>query len=78
MSPLLISIIIYIALVIFLFSLKPKFCFDKYGNLKKFGIGKNKTPFTFMNISMIIGLFAFMVAQIHNKRVIEQLIEELA
>ena len=66
MNPLHIAIFVYIGLVVCLYSFKPKFCFDKKGYMKKFGIGKNKTPFTFLTVSMILGLFSFVISFIYN------------
>lgn len=80
MNPLHIAILVYIGLIICLYSFKPKFCFTQRGLMKKFGIGKNKTPFTFLTISLILGLFSFVIALIYNNYVSEvvgNVIEEL-
>ena len=67
MSPLLISILFYIFLMLSIFSFKPKFCFTQEGQMKKFGIGKNKTPFTFLSISIIMGLFSLILSVIYTE-----------
>ena len=80
MSPLFIAILIYIGLVIGIYSFRPKFCFDNKGGLKKFGIGKNKTPFTFLSVSVMMGIFAFIIAIIYSENVqpvIENVLEEI-
>ena len=66
MNPLYIAILVYIGLIVCLYSFKPKFCFNKKGCMKKFGIGKNKTPFTFLTVSIILGLFSFVISIIYN------------
>lgn len=66
-NPLHIAILIYIGLVIGLYSFKPKFCFTKGGNMKKFGIGKNKTPFTFLTVSVIIGIFSLVLSILYTE-----------
>ena len=66
MNPLHIAILVYIGLIVCLYSFKPKFCFNKKGCMKKFGIGKHKTPFTFLTVSIILGLFSFVISIIYN------------
>jgi len=80
MNPLHIAILVYIGLVICLYSFKPKFCFDKKGRMKQFGIGKNKTPFTFLTISIILGVFSFVISLIYNDyaaNFIEEIIDDV-
>ena len=76
MNSLLAAVFIYIMLVIGIFSFKPKMCFDKKGRMKRFGIGKNKTPFTFLIISIVLGIFSFVIATLYYDTV-EDLIEEV-
>lgn len=79
MNPLTISILIYILFILGIYSLKPKFCFDKQGKMKQFGIGKNKTPFTFLTISIVLGIFSLILSIIYNDYMIpatEDLIKE--
>lgn len=79
MNPLHIAILVYIGLVVCLYSFKPKFCFTEDGHMKKFGIGKKKTPFTFLTISIILGLFSFVISLIYNDYVshIVELLEDV-
>lgn len=80
MNPLHTAIIIYIGLMICLYSFKPQFCFNKKGCMKKFGIGKNKTPFTFLTVSIILGIFSFVIALIyedHAANIVESVLEEI-
>lgn len=67
MTPLLTASFIYIMLIIFLYSFKPKICFCNDGKMKKFGLGKNKTPFTFVTISIILGIFSLVLTSIYNQ-----------
>ena len=41
-NPLEASIIIYLIVVIIIWSVKPRFLFDEDGNFKQFGVGQNK------------------------------------
>ena len=66
MTPLLTSIIIYILIIITIYSFKPKLCFDEEGKMKKFGLGNNKTPFTFLTISIVIGIFSLVISLIYT------------
>ena len=66
MNALLISILIYILLIVCLYSFKPRICFKRDGKMKSFGIGKNKTPFTFLTISIILGIFSLVLAIIYQ------------
>ena len=34
--------------------------------MKKFGLGRNKTPFTFLTVSIILGLFSLIISIIYN------------
>lgn len=65
MDPLLTSIFIYIVLVICIYSFKPKFCFIK-NKMKSFGLGKNKTPFTFLMVSVVLGIFSLIIGIIYK------------
>lgn len=66
MNALVTSIIVYILLMICLYAFKPKLCFCNDGKMKKFGIGKNKTPFTFLSISIILGIFSLVISVIYQ------------
>ena len=79
MNALLISILVYILLVICLYSFKPKLCFCEDGKMKSFGIGKNKTPFTFLSISIILGIFSLIISVIYQDYItpsVQDVIEE--
>lgn len=77
MSALLSSVLIYILLVICIYSFKPKICFDKYGKMKRFGIGKNKTPFTFLTISIVLGIFSLVLSMIYTEYITPSVSEVL-
>ena len=66
MNPLATSVLFYILLVVCIYSFKPRMCFDNQGKMKQFGIGKNKTPFTFLSISMILGIFSLIFSTIYT------------
>lgn len=66
MNALVTSIIFYILLIICLYAFKPKLCFCDDGKMKKFGIGKNKTPFTFLSISILLGIFSLIISVIYQ------------
>ena len=79
MTPLLIAVLIYILLIICIYSFKPKICFSDKGKMKSFGIGKNKTPFTFLGISIVLGIFALVISIIYTDYMIpavEDVLEE--
>ena len=72
MKPLVTSILIYMLLIISIYSFKPKICFEKDGKMKSFGIGKNKTPFTFLSISIILGIFSLIISTVYMDYIIPQ------
>ena len=79
MNALITSVLVYILLIISIYSFKPQLCFRKDGKMKSFGIGKNKTPFTFLSISIILGVFSFVIATLYNEYItptVEDIIEE--
>ena len=79
MNALITSVLIYILLIICIYSFKPKLCFRQDGKMKSFGVGKNKTPFTFLSISIILGIFSFVIATLYNEYItptVQDILEE--
>lgn len=76
MKPLHISIILYIFFILIIYTIKPRMFFLKNGKMKNFGIGKYKTLFTFLNVSLLFGCFTFVLSNIiiNNTKYIEKII----
>jgi len=53
------TLIFYILFVVILFITKPRFIFDQNGQITAFGVGKEKTIFSFGSIIMAFALVCF-------------------
>jgi len=60
--PLEVSIIIYIIVIIIIWTIKPRFLFDEKGNFKKFGVGQHKkTMFPVWLFLVLLGIVIYFV-----------------
>lgn len=64
-KPLQYSIILYILLLIIFNLLKPDITFDKDGQRKNFGIGRNKTLFPFEIQCLLSSIFLYLILNIY-------------
>lgn len=55
------SILFYVLLMILLFIAKPSVMFEKSGEIKQFGIGYDKTMFSFGVFTVVIAIFSFYI-----------------
>ncbi len=61
-NPLHMSIILYIFVLLALYIIKPRLCFDENGKMKAFGCGySSNTLFPFHGISIIFAIFTYFV-----------------
>ena len=51
----------YLLIVCLIFVSKPPLMFDRNGEFKNFGIGSQKTLFSFGVLTVVVALFAFYV-----------------
>lgn len=58
-----IVIFIYVLICIAIWNYKPKAMFTEEGNIKQFGIGHNKTPYSF---PIVIIVSAFLLCYFHE------------
>lgn len=56
------TIFIFIFISLALSYYKPLWCFDKNGHMKEFGIGKNKTCFSFAVVVAIVTIIAYFLS----------------
>ena len=63
-SPRMSTIMVFIISTLALYYTQPSPIFDKKGNMKKFGIGKNKTCFSFAIVIGIITIISYFVLTI--------------
>lgn len=59
-TPLLYTICIYLSINIFLYFLKPNFCYNNDKKLK-WGVGENKTLFPSLLFSLIFSIFSYLI-----------------
>ena len=56
------AIIIFLLFFLFLNYNKPSFLYDKYGNLRQFGLGqKRKTILPIWLLSIILGILSYLI-----------------
>lgn len=58
------TIIIFVFITLVLYYTRPLMLFDKKGNMKQFGIGKNKTCFSFAVVVGIITILSYFALTI--------------
>jgi len=58
----LVSIIFFLIVFVFIFSIKPSFFFNNDGSIREFGIGyKNKTIFPIWLFSVVLGILSYII-----------------
>jgi hypothetical protein len=60
------SIIFYIIATCILYLIKPRCMFDNDSKFKQFGLDKGDTIFPFWLVSIIIGLFIYLLIILNN------------
>ncbi len=60
-TSLLYTICIYLSINIFLYFLKPNFCYNDNGENLKWGIGENKTLFPSLLFSLLFSIFIYLI-----------------
>jgi len=60
------SILFYIIATCILYFIKPICMFDNEGKFKNFGLDKGETIFPFWLVSIIIGLFIYLLIILNN------------
>lgn len=59
------TIVIYILTMYMIYTLKPNIIFNKYGDLKRFGVGyTNKTILPFWLVSILVSILSFYLIMI--------------
>ena len=58
------ALVIYLAIVVMLVLLKPKFFFNKDGTFKAFGTGPNKTPIPFWLVLLVSVIISYYMANL--------------
>lgn len=56
-----ITVLIFLTIIMVMFTLKPPVFWKKDGSLKSFGIGKNKTLFTLTHFALLISIVVYLV-----------------
>ena len=66
----LLSIVVYLILIAIIVYWKPSLVFDKHGNPKPFGVGKDKTILSFGVIVVLLGILSFFtIAFIYSLKI---------
>jgi hypothetical protein len=55
------SVLFYVLLMVLIFISKPSIMFEKNGDLKPFGVGYDKTMFSFGVFTVILAIMSFYV-----------------
>lgn len=55
------SVLFFVLLILLLFISKPSVMFDEHGNFKPFGIGSEKTLFSFGVFTVVLAIVSFYV-----------------
>ena len=55
---------IYLVVCFLLYKMKPEIMFDKQGQFKQFGVGKQKTIAPFWLVTLLIGLVSYLFLRV--------------
>ena len=55
------SILFYILLLVLIVLIRPSIMFNEHGNIKPFGIGEDKTMFSFGVFTVVLAILSFYV-----------------
>lgn len=62
---------LYLISCFVLYKMKPDIMFDKQGQFKQFGVGKDKTIAPFWLVTLLIGLVGYLFIRVNSDKFIE-------